>query len=75
MSTHGCYASRDKFPCRGCVERRTCCHDKCERYQEAKTRNDARKAIEREKRMTIGAANEYTIKQAARVCRKKLPQR
>ena len=75
MSANGCYASRDKFPCKDCQRRYPACQDHCDAYKQAKANNDARKAAEREKRQIIGAANEYTIKQAAKARRKKLPQR
>ena len=75
MSANGCYASRDKFPCKDCRERKPACWDYCEKYKQAKATNDARKAVEREKRQIICAANEYTITQAAKAYRKKLPQR
>ena len=42
---------------------------------EAKRINDARKAIEREKRAAIHAAQEHGVKQAAKASGKKLPQR
>lgn len=69
------YSARDKFPCKDCSERALGCHDRCERYASAKAKAEARKAVERERRQIIGAANEYTIKQAAMARRKKLPQR
>lgn len=69
------WASRDKFPCKGCTNRHPACQDHCEEYRRAKAFNDARKAVEREKRTIIGAANEYTIKRAAAARRKKLPER
>jgi UDP-N-acetylmuramyl tripeptide synthase len=51
------------------------CHSKCERYAAAKAKAEERKEIERERRSTSNAADEYTIKQAANARRKKLPQR
>ena len=31
---------RDKPPCKGCNERFTACHDKCDKYKEWKSRLD-----------------------------------
>lgn len=69
------WASRDKFPCKDCADRVLWCHSKCERYAAAKAKAEERKEIERERRSTSNAADEYTIKQAANARRKKLPQR
>lgn len=36
---------RDKLPCKGCTDRYTACHDKCEKYKEwKKLVDDANKA-------------------------------
>lgn len=73
------WSSRDKVPCRqngvDCSERHPGCQDHCERMLEAKRINDARKAIEREKRAAIHAVQEHGVKQAAKASGKKLPQR
>lgn len=75
MNEKSRWVSQDKYPCRDCMNRHPACQDHCEEYQRAKAANNARKAMEREKRMIIGAANEYTIKMAATAKRKKLPER
>lgn len=69
------FTSRDKFPCKNCEERKPGCHDHCERYQEAKKVNDARKAREHAERGKIHMANEHVVRNVARASGKKQSQK
>lgn len=69
------YKSRDKFPCKGCTDRTLGCHDRCDRYLDAKRVADSRKAAEYEKRIAECGASEVMYKNALKNLRKKMPQR
>ena len=45
------WTSRDKYPCYGCEKRVPGCQDRCPDMREAKEKADARKAMERGKRV------------------------
>ena len=72
-------SSRDKFPCYvngvECTKRRPGCHDTCPDYARAKAKNDARKAIERQKRNGINDVNRFKVEQAAKSTYTKLVER
>ena len=73
------WTSRDVIPCRengvDCPDRHPGCQDTCERMKAAKAKNEARKAVEREKRRNEGMANEYAASKVTRCAGKKLAQR
>jgi hypothetical protein len=58
-----------------CTKRYPGCQDHCEHFKEAKEANDKRKAVEREKREQIHAANDFAVRQTAKGSGKKRPQR
>ena len=69
------YTDRDKYTCKDCTERSRACQDRCERYQAVKRDADARKAVERKKRIAECGAAEILYENMLRNQRKKLPQR
>ena len=71
--------SRDTFPCyqngAKCTKRHLGCQDTCPDFAKAKAKNDARKAIEREKRNRISDVNRFKVNQAAKSTHTKLAER
>ena len=55
-------------PCKGCTERHPACHDKCERYQEAKRADfELKRKVRAENRGLRQMAQIYTAKKAKRI--------
>lgn len=63
-----------KWPCKGCTERQLGCHSTCPRYQEAKAKNDAIAAEQREQAKIVGDILDFKIS-AVRATKKRYERR
>lgn len=66
----------NEWPCaRDCADRKQGCHSNCEKYKDAKKKNDARKAELRAKRDAEFAVKTYVAKRISEVSRTKIKER